>query len=200
LRRDPLVQKPITNIILRTDPTEDWGGEANYNPFSGIDSAWEMLDLDRHIPYRTLSLPYPGHLYPEDKYKYVRDFCAINYAGLAAEHLLYEQLGILEKLALSEEDTFDIKQIKACIEAKFPTEEQEKEMRNAEVRARTILSNPICWRMVENLANEMTDAVLHGKEPTKREYNGILLTEYKFDTSVIYASFAQTIIGKRQLS
>jgi hypothetical protein len=52
-----LVGRPITNILLYTNPMGDWGGEANHDEFSDLDLEWVTFDLDGYIPY-TLRLPF----------------------------------------------------------------------------------------------------------------------------------------------
>ncbi|GAC1349220.1 MAG: hypothetical protein NVS4B12_21860 [Ktedonobacteraceae bacterium] len=116
-----LVGRPITNILLYTNPMGDWGGEANHDEFSDLDLEWVTFDLDRYIPYFTLRLPYLGQPYLWDEHKSHRDFCAIKFAGKAAESLLYEQLTIPESPAPSDEDTDDIRQDRESISSAATT-------------------------------------------------------------------------------
>ena len=195
-----LVGKAIRNILLCVDPTGDWGGEANYDLYSAFDPEWTNLNLDRYIPYHTLHLPYPGHLYLPDEHKDDRDYCAIQFAGKVAESLLYEQLGIPESPALWNEDAQDVRQAKERI-LRFKPEEQEKELLNAKNRARFLLSNPICSQMLGNLAQELINSILFNKEPDRQyERNNIPVKEYEFGSNQIYMNLALTLTGNNPMT
>jgi hypothetical protein len=82
----------VEEMLLYTDPAGNWGGCTYENVVRQFDPLWLNLNLDRHLPYDELHLPYPGHMYQHIEYKNHRDFCTYKYAGIAAELLLCEQL------------------------------------------------------------------------------------------------------------
>ena len=160
------------------------GGQAQHDPDTGVDTKWTRLDLDRYIPYD--QLPPPNE---DDEYKYYRDNCTITCAGWVAEELLSEQLGKDRSRMPSNENLEDKRKAKDLLQG-FPVFEQGKELLNAETRAREILRNPICWRMVENLAKEIINAILQGSK--QKEQDGSI-DWYFFVPRELYASFVQTL-------
>ena len=189
-----LLTWPIEEMVLYTDPVGNWGGCTSENVVRQIDPSWANLNLDRYLPYGELHLQYPGHIYQYIEYKNHRDFYTYKCAGIAAELLLCEQLGVSRKPTTPDEDTQDMKEARARIMRFFPSEEWENELRNAAARAKEILSHPTCWHLSENLATELINAILEGKKPAEQDGPNLV---YRFSDEEIYASFAQTLGEKR---
>ncbi len=185
---------PVEGMVLSTDPAGNWGGCTYENAVRQIDPLWVNLDLDRYLPYAELHLQYPGHRYPHVEYKNHRDFCTYKGDGIAAELLLCEQLGVSRKPTMPDEDTQDMKEARARIMRIFPPEEWEDELHNAAAHAKEILSHPTCWRLLENLATELINAILEGKKRAEQDGSNLV---YRFSDEEIYANFAQTLGDKR---
>lgn len=188
-----LLGKWIDSILLfQPKDIEEWIGRTQHHSDETIDSLWASLNLDRHIPYDELGIQYLGHSSSNDKYKSDRDTYTITCAGMVTEMLLYEQKRIDKNPMLSGESASDISKVAQWVKDKFPNiQEQEKELLNAESRARRILDHPICWCMVENLARKMVNEIHLGKEPLPAQPG-----MYKFSRNVVYESFKQTLNPK----
>jgi len=178
----------ISIVLSNTGQAKVLGGQAQHDPGTSIDAKWTSINMDRYIPYN--QLPPPN---ADDEYKYYRDNCTITCAGWVTEELLSEQLGKDRSTVQSDENLGDKRKARELLQG-FPVHEQEKEMLNAETRARKILRNPICWRMVENLAKEIINAILQG---TKQKQRDGFRDWYVFVPMELYASFAQTLNPSR---
>jgi hypothetical protein len=184
----------VERMVLYTDTEGIWGGCVNEDAIRQFDPPWMNLDLDRYLPYRELHLQYPMRIYPHIEYKNHRDYCTYKCAGIAAEILLCEQLGVCRKQTIPDEDTLDLREARARIMRIFPPERWENELCNATARAREILTHPTCRRLSENLATELISSILEGKKPAEQDG---LNKVYRFGNEEIYANFAQTLRHKR---
>jgi hypothetical protein len=85
----------------------------------------------------------------------------------------------------------DIDNARHLLNQSFPPEEQQKELCNAEICAKKLLSNSAYWGMVVNLARDLTDAVQQGRElQDSNEYRD----KYTFTRDKVYASFIHTLV------
>jgi hypothetical protein len=143
-----LLGKPIKHIqIMYRKPEDDWIGNTPPldNLSSDVTSPWPIL-----------------RLVPDDEYKDVRDCCIIKFAGSVTERLL----GIDEKIIL-QGYFMDMRSANYLLRETFSLERLEDELRNAEMLARNVLSNPIHWGKVLNIANGMLSAMDQGRKPER---------------------------------
>ena len=186
-----LLGRTITSIMLfHTKQTENWEGIARNDPPSKIDSDWATLNLDQYIPYTEFQLHYPKYPELHEKYGAIREECIIKYAGWVTEALLYKQLGLDTLLIPSDESAADFQFVSLLLQENFPPQDWKEELLQAENHTRKILSNHLGWCMVENLAKEIIDAILHGKEPLRQDDQSEV---FKFSHEMIYESFRQTL-------
>ena len=75
---------------------------------------------------------------------------------------------------MPDEDTQDMKEARARIMRIFPSEEWEDELRNAAAHAKEMLSHPTCWRLLENLATGLIDAILEGKKRAEQDGSNLV--------------------------
>ena len=174
----------ISIVLSNTGQAKVLGGQAQHDPGTSIDTKWISLDMDRYILHD--QLPPPN---ADDEYKYYRDNCTITCAGWVTEELLSELMGKNRSTVQSDEIFGDKRKARELLQG-FPIHEQEKEMLNAEIRAGEILRNPICWRMVENLAIEIINSILLGRKQKQRDGSR---DWYVFVPMELYASFVQTL-------
>jgi hypothetical protein len=173
-----------------------WEGEHNgyydFDPSFFPDRMWDNLHLDSKIPYDELRFEYPTYPEPYQEYKKVRDRCTIDYAGLVTQRLFYKRRRQEESPIVSEGCSDDMKRAKERLGGRFQAKDIKKELAYAENHAEKILSNEIVWRMLEDLAEYMVNAVLTNQKEAE-EYD--LTTEYWFARKDIYQCFERTLTG-----
>lgn len=185
-----LLGRLIKSIMLfHTKQAEIWAGIASNEPAAIIDLNWSILDLEQYIPYGELEFQYPSYPEPYEAYKIIRDNCVIKYAGWVTEALLYEQCGLDNSPKLSDESASDLQVARGLLQEKFP-HAWEEELSYAERYARKILRNQLCWRMVENLAKVLINAILQGKQPLRQDNQNEV---FKFSQELVYESFRLTL-------
>ena len=113
-------------------------------------------DVELHFPYTKLGYqpPRPGWLPSKE------EECAFKFAGVVAEKLFCEQLSIdSNEVRLG---VRDILEAEAYARQRYPNNPQAQQamLRDAEVEARKILSEPSCWRAVEQLAKAFADMLV----------------------------------------
>lgn len=172
-----LLGKPIKHIQIKYRKlVDDWMGNTPPldNPSSDITSPWSIL-----------------RLVPDDEYKDVRDWCVIKFAGSVTERLL----GIDEKIIL-QGYFMDMQSANDLLRGTFSLERLENELRNAEILARNVLSNPIHWSKVLNIANGMLSAMDQGRKPQR---SNDYIDEYLFgrDEIIRFESFGSNL-GKTE--
>ncbi len=186
-----LLGRTITSIMLfHTKQTENWKGIARNDPPSKIDSDWATLNLDRYIPYSEFQLHYSKSPEPYEEYKTIREDCIIKYAGWVTETLLHKQLGLHTTLMPSDESAADFRFVSLLLQEKFPPQDWEEELLQAENHARKIVSNHPGWCMVEDLAKEIINSILYGKESLRQDDQSEV---YKFSHELVYESFRRTL-------
>lgn len=188
-----VLRKPIRLMKLSySEQTRTWvGGETFKDELPTNDRNWLNRNVDRYIPYEELEYHYPRYPEPYEEYKRVRELCAIDYAGMVVEELLFTHRDVDVSLASLEQNAaIDIYYARRRIE-KFPSEGQDEELDFAKSRARAILSNGTCWNMVVNLAEKLINDIRNGRQPDEQ----IDFTyHWYFSFNVIYESFQQTLI------
>jgi len=186
---------PINWIALEyIEQYKRWNGEHNASFDSVIrDWMWDTLHLESKIPYDNLRFEYPTSPEPYQEYKKVRDRCTIDYAGLVTQRLFYKRIGQEDSPKVSEGCSNDIDRATNRVQEEFQEQEaREKELAYAESHAEKILSNEIAWRMLEDLAEYMVNAITHGQKDAE-EYG--LTKKYWFTCQDIYASFVSSLRG-----
>lgn len=182
-------------LIYKKQPAM-WEGEHNgyydFDPSFIPDRMWDNLHLDSKIPYDELRFEYPTNPEPYQEYKKVRDRCTIDYAGLVTQRLFYKRRRQKESPMVSEGCYEDMKRAEERIGRQFLTQDLKKELAYAESHAEKILSNEIVWRMLEDLAEFMVNAILMNQTEAE-EYD--LTTEYRFARRDIYQRFERTLNG-----
>lgn len=140
-----LLGKPIKHVqIVYRKREGEWYGNTPLDDLSSdINSLWPIL-----------------YLVPNDEYKDIRDRCTIKFAGLVTERLM----GVDEK-EIQSGCRMDKEHIYILLDQRFHPNEWETELLNAEIRAMNVLSNPIHWSKVQNIAKGLISAINQGKEP-----------------------------------
>lgn len=178
-----LLGKPISSLDLLYRKREgDWIGSTPTDP---TDSAAQQI-----LPYlNSFALPEEARLYPysNETHQNIRILCAIKCAGLIVE----KRLGRVVSLEEPGGSQTDIINALALLEAQaFLPEEQQQELRSAEIYAEKLLSNPISWKMVVHLARTLIDAVHQGRElQDSNKYRDV----YVFSREMVYANFISTL-------
>ena len=188
-----LLGVPINWIALKyAKPQKKWVGEHNayydYDPAFIRDKPWDTLDLDSKLP--TLHFQYPTFPEPYEEYKKVRDRCTIDYAGLITQRLFYKRMGQEENQMASEGCSDDMKRARERVEETFRGQNVQEELAYAEMRTGEILSNEMVWRILEDLAKYMIDAILQGKKEPE-DHDTFLI--YWFSRQDIYNSFVRLL-------
>lgn len=76
----------------------------------------------------------------------------------------------------------DMQSANALLRETFSLERLEDELRNAKILARNVLSNPIHWRKVLNIANGLLSAMDQGRKPQR---SNDYIDEYVFSRNEV---------------
>jgi len=187
---DRLLGIPLWYILMiYSEQAGKWAGQAIKGD-PQFDTLWSRFNLDDDIPCADFVFHYPNYPDPYEEYKLVRGLCVIDYAGIMVEDLLYKLRGINKESDLLDENAVDIEKATQRIKQKFPPDVWEEELNNAKAHARLIVSHPVCWNMIENLALDVLSYIAQHPEPEEKIAS---YSRWYFPVVKIYSSFQQTL-------
>jgi hypothetical protein len=189
-----LLGRPLWYIqMIYSEQARKWEGRSFRDDLPKPNVIWTDFNLDVYIPYADLQFQYPNYPEPYEEYNIVRELCVVAYAGIIAEELFYKQYGIDENPEQLGENALDINEATDRIKQKFSPQEWEEELCYAKTHVRSILSNPVSWRLVENIVEDLTNHISQSTEPDEQL---AFHSRWYFPVLKIYSSFRRTLIGE----